>query len=149
MLHVLSPEGHHSTDLELYFSRFSALTLVCLAVMLLLLTGSIPLSAAAVPVSMEDSDPKAPYAVPVIRVTMIFQGVAAIYCYVRYVNSGQLGFTLGIAGYLLMSLVGLWCIMFATSEGRISRRTGADKRTSGFPFRNAEADKKKGGRKRL
>lgn len=149
ILHVLSPEGHHSTDLEVYFSRFSALTLLCLTMMLLLLTGSIPLSAASAPISMEDSELEAPYAVPTIRVTMIFQVAAAVYCYVRYVSSGQLGFTLGTAGYAIMSLVGLWCIMFATSGGRISKRTGADKRTSGFPFKNAEADKRKAGRKRL
>jgi hypothetical protein len=33
--------------------------------------------------------------------------------------------------------------MFGSDKGRISRRTGADKRTSGFPFKNAEADKKR------
>lgn len=29
--------------------------------------------------------------------------------------------------------------MFATSSGKISRKTGADKRTSGFPFSNKES----------
>jgi hypothetical protein len=34
--------------------------------------------------------------------------------------------------------------MFGTSAGRMSRRTGADKRTTGFPFKNVSAyDKKK------
>jgi hypothetical protein len=37
--------------------------------------------------------------------------------------------------------------LFGTSDGRISRKTGADKRTSGFPFKNAEADKKRAGKK--
>lgn len=149
VLHVLSSEGHHSTDLEIYFSRFSALAILCLAAMLLLLTGSIPLSAASGSVSIEDPDPEAPYAVPAIRITMFFHGAAAVYCYMRFVNSGQFGFTLGTTGYAVMNLLGVWCIMFATSNGRISKSTGADKRTSGFPFKNAEADKRKAGRKRL
>jgi len=35
-------------------------------------------------------------------------------------------------------------VLFASSGGRISRKTGADKRTSGFPFGNKEsADAKK------
>ena len=38
--------------------------------------------------------------------------------------------------------------MFATSEGRISKRTGADKRTSGFPFTNEKAYNKKVDKKR-
>ena len=118
--------------------------------MVTLLTGSIPLSASASePISTEESDPRAPYAVPTVRVMTIFQGLSAIYCYMWFVSSRQAGFALGILGYGLMSAMGLWCIMFGTEGGRISKRTGADKRTSGFPFKNAEADKKKAGRKRI
>ena len=47
-----------------------------------------------------------------------------------------------------MAAMGLWCLMFAEGS-RISKRTGADKRTSGWPFKNAEAERKKVGRKRL
>jgi hypothetical protein len=38
--------------------------------------------------------------------------------------------------------MGLWCILFGGSS-HISKRTGADKRTSGWPFGNSEADKKR------
>ena len=38
--------------------------------------------------------------------------------------------------------------MFGTEKGRISMKTGADKRISGWPFRNVEREKNKG-RKRL
>jgi hypothetical protein len=44
----------------------------------------------------------------------------------------------------VLAAMGLWCLLFATQDGHISRRTGADKRTSGFPFKNVEADKRKG-----
>lgn len=47
-----------------------------------------------------------------------------------------------------MAAMGLWCILFGSSNGRISRKTGADKRTSGFPFGNKEADKKRSGGKK-
>lgn len=48
-----------------------------------------------------------------------------------------------------MAAVGFWVFMFGASDGRISRKTGADKRMSGFPFKNKEADKKNVGKKRL
>jgi hypothetical protein len=43
--------------------------------------------------------------------------------------------------------MGLWVILFWNSS-RISKRTGADKRTSGWPFGNSEADKKRVKKKR-
>lgn len=52
-------------------------------------------------------------------------------------------FGLGSIGSVFLGAVALWCILFASSNGKISRKTGADKRTSGFPFKNSEADKRK------
>lgn len=40
-------------------------------------------------------------------------------------------------------------LLFGSSSGHISRKTGADKRVSGFPLPNIEADKKKAGKKSL
>lgn len=57
---------------------------------------------------------------------------------------GVASFALGTVGSGFLGAVALWCILFASSDGRISRKTGADKRTSGFPFKNKEADKRKG-----
>ena len=39
-------------------------------------------------------------------------------------------------------------LMFGKGSGHVSKRTGADKRTSGFPFKNNEADKRKVGKSR-
>ncbi|KAF7507098.1 hypothetical protein GJ744_010911 [Endocarpon pusillum] len=117
---------------------------------MMLLTGSIPLtSMVSEPVSIEELDPKAPYAVPVLRTTMIFHSLAAIYCYTSYVSLGQSGFMLGLAGYGALATMGLWCVMFATSGGHISKRTGADKRMSGFPFKNEKAYNPKVDKKRI
>jgi hypothetical protein len=60
-----------------------------------------------------------------------------------WTKTGVVSFGLGTLGSGFLSLVALWCIMFASSNGRISRKTGADKRTSGFPFKNSEAAKRK------
>lgn len=139
-----------SIDLEVYFSRFLGLALILISVIMMLLTGSIPLTTTAnEPISTEDSDPKAPYAVPVLRITVIFHALAAIYCYTNYVWLRQTGFVLGVVGYGTLAAMGMWCVMFATSGGKISRRTGADKRTSGFPFRNEKAYNKKVDKKRI
>ena len=61
-----------------------------------------------------------------------------------WTETGVLSFGLGTIGSGFLCAVALWCILFASSNGRISRKTGADKRTSGFPFKNAEAEKRKG-----
>jgi len=55
-----------------------------------------------------------------------------------------MSFSLGTLGSMFLAAVAFWCIMFASSNGRISRKTGADKRMSGFPFKNSEAGKRKG-----
>jgi small neutral amino acid transporter SnatA (MarC family) len=115
-----------------------------------MLTGFIPLtSSISEPVTTEDSDPKAPYALPTLMVTSIFHSASAFYAYTRYVTTGQGSFAIAVAGGSLLASIGLWCVLFASSNGKISRRTGADKRTTGFPFANSEAAKKHAGKKAL
>jgi hypothetical protein len=133
--------------LEIYFGRFLGLALLFIAIIMLLLTGSIPLSSSTIAVpnvasDLETPDSRGPYAVPMLRIMMLYHILATIYCYTSYYGSsknGGTGFMLGVVGHGVLAAVGLWCVMFATSRGRISRRTGADKRTSGFPFKNAKA----------
>ena len=119
--------------------------MVLIAFIVMFFTGTIPLSSSiSEPVSLEDNDPKAPYAVPILRITTMFHALGTIYCYMRYVKYSQTGYMLGAVGYGMMASMGLWCVVFGTSGGRISKRTGADKRTTGFPFKNVSAyDKRK------
>lgn len=134
--------------MEIYFARCLGFALLTIAVLTVMLTGSIPLtSSISEPVSAEDSDPKAPYALPTLMVTSVFHSVSAFYAYTWYVTGGQAPFAAAIAGYSILAFIGLWCVIFASSEGKISRTTGADKRTTGFPFRNSEAAKKHAGKK--
>jgi len=97
-------------------------------------------------VTTSASDPKAPYAVPTLTIATLYHSANAFFCYARYSTTGQFSFALGSVGSTVLASIGLWCILFASSSGRISRKTGADKRTSGFPFKNNEsatAQKKK------
>src|SRR5271154_3732106 len=114
-------------DLEIYFCRSLAFTLLLVALIMMFFTGSVPLSlSTSEPISLEDSDPKAPYAVPIVRVTAMYHAVALLYSYGSYVNSGRVGFVLGAIGSGAMAAMGIWCVMFGTETGRFSKRTGAD-----------------------
>lgn len=113
-----------------------------------MLTGSIPLSSTlAEPVSTNDNDPKAPYAVPTLIVTSVFHAITAFYAYTWYTTTGLVGFAVGMVGSSAVAAVGLWCALFASSDGKISRRTGADRRTTGFPFSNKAAERKRASKK--
>ncbi|KAH6663873.1 hypothetical protein B0J14DRAFT_608725 [Halenospora varia] len=141
---MLSPEVREPTDLETYFARSLGITLLALGVMIVLLTGSVPLTSSfsdttTAGVTTSLSDPKAPYAVPTLTISLLYHSTMAFYCYARYTQSSQFSFALGGIGSAGLAAVGLWCVLFASSSGRISRKTGADKRTSGFPFGNKES----------
>jgi hypothetical protein len=147
------------------------MALFALGIMIVLLTGSVPLTssisdsmsplspktksqlttelATNAGVTTEASDPTAPYAVPTLTISTLYHAAAAFFSYARYSTTGSTAFALGSVGSTALAAVGLWCILFASSSGRISRKTGADKRTSGFPFGNKESasSKKKGLRK--
>ena len=79
--------------------------------------------------------------------TSVFHAASACYAYTWYTTSGQGGFAVAVAGGSILAAIGLWCVLFASDNGKISRRTGADKRTTGFPFANSEAAKKHAGKK--
>lgn len=78
-----------------------------------------------------------------ILLSSVYQASAAFYSYTRFNATNTGGFLFGAVGSGLLAAFGLWCLMFG-SGSHISKRTGADKRTSGFPFKNREASKRKG-----
>jgi len=144
---LLSPEVREPTILETYFSRCLGFSLITIGILAVLLTGSVPLSSRlseAGATSTDPQDPKAPYALPTLTITLFFHATCAFYAYAMWTQTSVTSFVLGTVFSGALAAVGLWCVLFASSNGRISRKTGADKRTSGFPFKNAEADKRKG-----
>lgn len=158
---ILEPKPHsciysnvHWVDIEAYLSRAFGLALLAVSILTILLTGSVPLVSPvgdvdATTPSPEDESARAPYAVPTLLVTTLFQATLAFYNYTWYLANGQKALGLGMLGSAAVASLGVWCLLFATSKGHISKRTGADKRTSGFPFRNTESDKRHPERKRL
>jgi hypothetical protein len=108
-----------------------------------MLTGSVPLSSTlSESISTEENDPKAPYAVPTLVVTTLFHAASAFYAYTWYTTTDLVGFAVGMVGYFIIAAVGLWCVLFGSGRGKISSRSGADRRTTGFPFSNREAERK-------
>ncbi|RAH47458.1 uncharacterized protein BO66DRAFT_434095 [Aspergillus aculeatinus CBS 121060] len=150
MTTMLLTETRDPSSLETYFSRCLGFSLLLIAVLTVMLTGSVPLTTSiAQPVTTDDSDPKAPYAVPTMMVTTVFHGASAGYAYIWWVATGQIAYGVGMIGYAAIAFVGVWCALFASSGGKINRKTGVDKRSSGFPFANQEADKRFAGKKSL
>lgn len=92
---------------------------------------------------LASTDAVSPYANAVVLVSSLYHAATAIYSYVRFHETEQTAFLLGCLGSSVFAVFGLCCLMFGSEPPRISKRTGADKRTSGFPFRNMEADKKR------
>ncbi|MCJ1382131.1 hypothetical protein MMC17_005243 [Xylographa soralifera] len=129
---VLAPESRGPTSVEVYLARALGFSLLALTILTVLLTGRVSFSSTfADNVSVDESNSKSLFTIP----TYLYTGLSA--------------FALDVAIYGGLAAMGLWCLLFASSSGKISRRTGSDKRTSGFPFTNVEADKRKAGKKRL
>lgn len=108
----MKTRGNPSTDIEIYLSRSLGLSLSVLGLIVLFFTGTIPLSSsiAGPAIRLDEisttNDPKAPYAVPILRVTALFHFSCAVYCYMRYVNVAQTGFLLGSVGYGALACMG-------------------------------------------
>ncbi|KAF3910971.1 hypothetical protein AA313_de0200884 [Arthrobotrys entomopaga] len=149
MVTMLSPEVRETTPLEAYFSRSLGLCIITLGVLSVLLSGSVPLTSSFSDPSTGLEDPVAPYALPTIMITATYHGAVAFFCYTMWNDTGILAFAVPTLIGTILAAVGVWCVLFASSDGKLSRKTGADKRTSGFPFKNAEADKKRAGKKAL
>lgn len=136
-----------TTDLETYLSRTLALTLLTLAALNLILTGILPITSAISDAKEENGDGtiKDPYAYPTLTITTTYHAATAFYLYTQV--AGIAGFTFGFGAGLLASTglfcMGLWVLLFGSEKGRISKKTGADKRTSNFPFDNRESAKEK------
>lgn len=145
---LLATAPRAMTDLESYLSRSLALGLLTLALFCLLLTGAMPLTTGINEIKAEDPDSttiKDPYAYPALIVTTIYHALSAFYLYTQI--AGVAGFTFGFGAGMVASTglfcMGIWVLLFGSEKGRISKTTGADKRTSNFPFENRESAREK------
>ena len=135
------------TSLETLLARLASISLLLIAFLSLLLTGEIhALYAQDSHAGASDADlDSSPFAKPVVYASMLYHTVCGVvlygYSYSRHLSGGWM--TLGAIAHLLVAGAGMLLVMFGQGPGHVSRRTGADKRTSGFPFKNAEADRKR------
>lgn len=121
------------SDLEIYLSRSLSITLLCLALITILLAGLLPLTT---PVAeSENSHAPSPYSGPTIFLTTTFHVSSTIYTYTNYMATGSACFALGMTGSGVLSCFGLWCLMFGGGDGR--------GKVSGWPFRNDEERRRK------
>ncbi|KAM0509407.1 hypothetical protein ACHAQF_006568 [Verticillium nonalfalfae] len=134
------PDTLTPAALETYYARSLGFSLLALGLTVLLLSGALPLAAT------DASHPEgtaSPYADAAVSVSALHHATSAFYCYSRWLHTGQTASVMGCLGSGVFAVFGLWFVMFAGSKGRHSKRTGFDKDTSGFPFKNSEAYRKK------
>jgi hypothetical protein len=143
---LLATEARTITDLETYLCRTLALVLLSFAASIILLSGHVPLSnQLSAPISKAqeengDGNIKDPYAFPVLVITTTYHAFTSFYLYTQNTWGGfSFGFGSGLVLSAVLTMLGGWVMMFGSEKGRISKSTGADKRTSSFPFSNAES----------
>ena len=142
---LLASEPRTSTDLESYLSRCLGFALLTLAVICILLTGILPVSSQISAAQEEGSDGtiKDPYAYPTLIATTTYHATSAFYLYTQVAYGFSFGFGVGLIASASLFCLGIWVLLFGSEKGRISKKTGADKRTSNFPFENKESAKEK------
>jgi hypothetical protein len=76
-------------------------------------------------------------------VAVAFQAITAFYLYTQLMGGWSFAFTAGLIGNGVLFCFGTWTLLFGGDVGRVSKTTGADKRTSGFLFPNSESAREK------
>ncbi|EGZ77435.1 hypothetical protein NEUTE2DRAFT_146965 [Neurospora tetrasperma FGSC 2509] len=148
---MLTENGGHAhapavvNVVEIYFARYLGFSQLAIGLLIVTLSGALPLTTNVT----SPNDPNSPYANAVVFISMLYHTIGAAYGYSRYTSSGgHVGYLLGFTGSAIMSAYALWLFMFAGEQAKVNATTGADKRTSNFPFKNTEAEKRFDGDKK-
>jgi hypothetical protein len=96
-----------------------------------------------------EGDQTTPYTTPTLLVAGLYHTSISFYTYARYAqrSSSQFSYLLAATVSGILAALGLWSAMFGNGS-HISKRTGADKRTSGWPFKNTVEKKRRKGKGR-
>lgn len=136
---LIASEPRRITDLETYLCRSLGFALLTLAGVILPLTGTVPLATPGAELDAEGNPKADPYGYPTLITTTIYHLFSAFYLYTQLTYSWTLAFTLGITASGILFFFGVWVALFGGEKSRTSKKTGADKRTSNFPFDNKES----------
>ncbi|KAK1476003.1 hypothetical protein CCUS01_05106 [Colletotrichum cuscutae] len=153
---LLRPDDYQyaAGSLEDYFARSLGFALLTLGLLVVTLSGAVPLASedliysrfAQLTSQAAPAGTVSPYANAALILSSVHHASAGFYCYSRWLRTGQTAFALGCLGSAIFAVSGLWCLMFAGDKSRRSKKHGYDKDTSSFPFKNTESyrSKKKG-----
>ncbi|KAF7542904.1 hypothetical protein G7Z17_g11186 [Cylindrodendrum hubeiense] len=136
---ILRAEHETTSPLEVYFARSLGFALLALGLIIVVLSGAVPLTSAA----DTPSDEVSPYASATVLVSTLHHTSAAFYCYGRYTWTGESGYLFGCIGSTIFACFGLYCVMFAGDKAMVSRYHHFDQSTSGFPFTNSQSYRSK------
>ncbi|KAJ9161350.1 hypothetical protein NKR19_g2340 [Coniochaeta hoffmannii] len=143
VMSLLTPDFKQGSTIDQYLSMSLGFSQLTIGLLLIILTGSLPLTSAV----ETPSEAVTPFTNAAVLISTLYHAAFAFNAYGTYTTTSQAGYALGAGGSAVLAALGLWNVMFGGDKGHISKRNGADKRTSGFPFKNAEADKRPRGRK--
>lgn len=119
--------------------------LLTVALLQFLLTGLVPLSVgerlgmASGSSSPSSNTAKAPYQRASLTILTIYFALTGFYAYTQLTRGFVFAFAVGLVGAVALFSLGLWVLLFGNEKARISKSTGADKRTSAWPFANKES----------
>ncbi|KAJ4271835.1 hypothetical protein NW762_000541 [Fusarium torreyae] len=133
---LLKPEGEGSTALETYFGRSLGFALLALGLIVVVLSGALPLDTSS---KEAPEGAPSPYASAAVLISTLHHTTSAFYCYGRFAWTRETGFLLGCVGSAIFATFGLYCVMFAGDTAMTSRYHKFDQSTSGFPFKNSQS----------
>lgn len=138
---MLCTEPRLITDVEIYGLRALGLSLLTLSAFTLLLTGLLPI---APPSSSSDKSNDDPYSFPTALTATFYHGLSAFVCYAEVTKHGfSFGYGSGLLFSTILSSVGIFSCLFGNERSRVSKTTGADKRTSNFPSQTPKVRRKR------
>ncbi|KFY68250.1 hypothetical protein V496_00086 [Pseudogymnoascus sp. VKM F-4515 (FW-2607)] len=143
---LLSNDIHQPNSLETYLARSLGLTLIPFAILFLFLSGAFPLDGSS-SLSEPEEVQTTPFTTPTLLVAGLYHTSISFYTYALYSqrSTSQFSYLLAATVSGVLAALGLWSAMFGNG-GHISKRTGADKRTSGWPFKNTVEKKRRKGK---
>lgn len=141
---ALSPDVREPTPLESYLCRALALTLCAFGILVVILTGSVPLTVCYCLYASKHSHPCGRkqrkniqphrsravvvadnhfrYTMPTLVISLIFHAAIGFLQYGQAMKGNGAPYYFACSINALLASVGLWCLLFATDRGHIARK---------------------------
>ncbi|KAF4975915.1 hypothetical protein FZEAL_7388 [Fusarium zealandicum] len=140
---LLRSENQDASLLETYFARSLGFSLLALGLIVVVLSGALPIDSSSKETATSSEDTPSPYASAAVLVSTLHNGLSAFHCYGRFAWTRETGYLLGCVGSGVFAAFGIYCVMFAGDKAMTSRYHKFDQSTSGFPFKNSQSYRSK------